>query len=394
MLAMNMKNNLQASLEAAPISRKETLGRLAELLDRNGISVEEIGKIERVSIYQSLTKNDEGIAEVHDLTAVRFAPAWETGPIWEPVRVGPTVKMPPIKTRAKTDTLWKTAVVLPDCQIGYFRKEDETLEGTHDEKAIEIALAITKDAKPDVIVLVGDNLDFPEFSNKYITTAPYQRTTQASIDRATLFGAQLRAAAPHARIVWIAGNHEERLPRAIAQNAAAAFGLRRGNLPDSFPVLSVPFLCRFDEPEINIEYLAGYPASMYWINERLRVIHGDKVNSNGVTASKYLAREKVSVLYGHIHRREWAEITRQDHDGPRTVLAASPGCLAKISGEVPSVKGGTDLFGRPITRYEDWQQGLAVVDFQEGDGPFNLELVPIRDGKARWRGKDYDAPDE
>ncbi len=128
--------------------------------------------------------------------------------------------------------------------------------------------------------------------------------------------------------MWIAGNHEERMPRFIASNAAAAFGLRRGNTPESWPVLSVPYLCHFEETAI--EYLPGYPASAFWINDRLRVIHGDRVNSNGVTATKFLAREKVSVLYGHIHRREWAEITREDHDGPRTILAASPGCLARI----------------------------------------------------------------
>jgi hypothetical protein len=82
-------------------------------------------------------------------------------------------------------------------------------------------------------------------------------------------------------------------------------------------------------------------------------------------------------------------MTREDHDGPRTILAASPGCLARIDGAVPSVKGGTDLDGRPIVRHEDWQQGIAVVDYQPGDGDFHLELVPIRDGEARWRGVDY-----
>jgi hypothetical protein len=240
--------------------------------------------------------------------------------------------------------------------------------------------------------MVGDNLDLPEFSTKYLTTAPFQRTTQAAIDRATLLAAQVRRAAPRARIVWLAGNHEERLPRMIASNAAAAFGLRKGNMPDSWPVLSVPFLCRFDE--YDVEFVPGYPASSYWINERLRVIHGDKVNSNGVTATRYLGSEKVSVLYGHIHRIEWAERTREDYDGPRTILAASPGCLARTDGAVPSVKGGTDLDGRPLTRHEDWQQGMCVVDFEPGDGRFYLEMVPIRDRHCRWRGIEYGAPDE
>ena len=389
---MSLADRIVDEATRTPGARREALGRIAELLERNGIDLDEIGQVKRVSLYQSLTKNEDGDAEIHDLTAVQLSPKWETGPEWPVIQPGPAVKLPTRKPLADKKSDWSTAVVLPDIQAGYFRLADDTLEATHDETAIETALAITRDARPDVVVLVGDNLDLPEFG-KYLTTAPYQRTTQATIDWATVFAARLRnAVGPDCRIVWIAGNHEERLPRSIATNAAAAFGLRRGNTPESWPVLSVPHLCRFDE--YLIEYLPGYPAAMFWINDRLRVIHGDKVNSSGSTASKYLAREKVSVLYGHIHRREWAEMTREDHDGPRTILAASPGCLARIDGAVPSVKGGTDLDGRPIVRHEDWQQGIAVVDYQPGDGDFHLELVPIREGHARWRGTDYCPPDE
>ena len=95
------------------------------------------------------------------------------------------------------------------------------------------------------------------------------------------------------------------------------------------------------------------------------------------------------MIFGHIHRREWAERTRDDYDGARTILAASPGCLARIDGAVPSTRGGHDLDGRPLFRSEDWQQGLAVVEYEPGDGDFVLELVPIRNGWARWRGVDY-----
>jgi len=372
-------------------ARREALGKIASLLDRNGIDIDEVGRVQRVSLYQSLIKNDEGEAEVVDLAAIQLSPAWEDGPKWELPNRGPQIKLPKRQVKPSRSTKWMTAAVLPDMQIGYFRLADDTLEPTHDETAIEVALAIVRASDPDVVVLHGDNLDLPEMG-RYAVTPAYSRTTQATIDRATVLCGQLRDAAPRAKIIWLAGNHEERLPRYIMQNAAAAFGLRRGSEPENFPVMSVPFLCRMDE--FDVEYRPGYPASNYWINDRIRVIHGDKVNSSGSTASKYLAREKVSVLYGHIHRREWAEMTREDHDGARTVLAASAGCLARIDGAVPSVKGGVDLDGRPIVRHEDWQQGLAIVDFQEGDGDFHLELIPIREGHARWRGVDYAPSDD
>jgi predicted phosphodiesterase len=237
-------------------------------------------------------------------------------------------------------------------------------------------------------VLVGDNLDLPELS-KYRLSPRFRDTTQATIDRTTTFAAELRAAAgPDASIKWLAGNHEERLPNYITDNATAAFGLRKGNSPDDWPILTVPFLCRLDEHDI--EFLPGYPANKVWINERLKVVHGHKV-SQGSTAHTYLASERVSIIYGHIHRREWAEQTRDTHEGKRTILAMSPGCLCRTDGRVPSTKGGVDHDGIPVEVTENWQQGVLVVTYEEGDGRFIPEQVPIHDGWAMWRGREITA---
>lgn len=370
----------------------QVLGKIAELLDRNGIDVDEIGRIQRVNVWQGFHKNADGEAEVVDLVGVQLLPGWADGPQWPVVQPAPPVRLPARKTVERKRSGWSTAVILPDMQVGYFRTVANDLEPIHDEAAITVALAAVRRIDPDLVVLVGDNLDAAELG-KYRTTPAYQRTTQAAIDRLGLLAAQLRNVAPHARIVWLAGNHEERLPNYILDNAVAAYGLRRANRPESWPVLSVPYLCHFDDH--GIEFLPGYPASSLWINDRLRVIHGDKVASGGSTAHKYLATEKVSVIYGHIHRREYGARTREDRDGPKEIMAASPGCLARIDGAVPSTKGGVDLDGRPLTRVEDWQQGFAVVRYEEGDGRFTYDNVAIHsDGPTRWalyEGREYQA---
>jgi hypothetical protein len=375
----------KAVVDASTGNKKTVLGKLEQMLNRNGIDVEEVGRIHKVSVYQSITKNDEGEAEKHDLYGIQFDPIWKDGPEWPVVQPGPAINIKPLKSSAK-NTDWPCAVVLPDIQMGFFKGVTGDLEATHDEAALSVALQIVKIAKPVQVVLVGDNLDLPEFG-KYRLSPAYAQTTQATIDRATEFCAELRQAAPDAEIIWLAGNHEERVPNYILDNAKAAFGLRRGRMPDSWPVLSVPNLCRFDE--FGIQYLSGYPASYHWITPRLRVIHGNKVASNNSTAHKYLATEKTSVIYGHIHRLEWAERTREDYDGAKTILAASPGCLARIDGAVPSTKGGIDLDGRPLHSTEDWQQGVAVVPYHPESGNFVYEQVPIRNGWAMWRGKEY-----
>lgn len=365
-----------------------SLGKIADLLKRNNIDPEEIGNVKKVSLYQSLTKNDEGEAEIHDLMGIQFSPAWESGPEWPVVQPGPSVKLPTPKVRTEKTVGYKTCVVLPDMQIGYFRGKDGNLEPTHDEDAISIALAITKQLNPDLVVMVGDNLDLPEFG-KYRLSSAYALTTQASIDRGTTLCAQVRAAAPSAEIKWLAGNHEERLVNFVLDNAKAAFGIKRGNSPDSWPCLSVPYLCRFDD--YGVDYIPGYPAGQFWVNQRLRIIHGTKVRSGGSTSHAYLNTEKTSVIYGHIHRREWAERSREDYDGPKTIMAASPGTLARCDGTVPSTKGSVDLDGRPMTIVEDWQQGIAVVTYEPGDGMFFYEQVPFHEGTACFRGRFYHA---
>jgi metallophosphoesterase superfamily enzyme len=320
-----------------------------------------------------------------DLKSVEYK---NSSPQWPVVQQGPQIKLPIFSEVKKEKSQFKTCVVLPDMQCGYFRDVSGDFVPLHDEAAIDLVVEFIKETKPDVIAMNGDNADFAEFG-KYRLTPAYQLTTQKTIDYLTTLAARLRSASPHAEIVWLEGNHEARLGNYILDNANAAFGLKRGNIPGSWPVMSLPYLCRFDE--YGVKYLPGYPASTYWVNRKLRIIHGHKVASGGSTAHKYLATEKTSVVYGHIHRREWAERTRQDWDQDKTILAASAGCLARVDGVVPSVKGGFDLDGRPIPSTEDWQQGIAIVHYVSGDGPFHLELVPIHSGSMFYRGKNYTA---
>ena len=384
-LLKNLENTEKQT--ASVDAKKKLLGTIADMLERKNIDLSEIGDIKKISLYQSMLKDEQGDAQIHDLAAIQFSPKWETGPEWPVITQGKPVQLQKTTTKPKPPANFKTCVIPPDIQIGYFRNMNGELEPTHDEAAINILLAVIKELQPELIVCVGDNLDLPEMG-KYLTYPSYAQTTQAAIDRATMFCAQMRAAAPHARIIWLAGNHEERMPKYILTNAAAAYGLRKGNTPESWPVLSVPYLCRMDE--FGVEYFPGYPAADFWVNKKLRIIHGDRVKSSGSTAHVYLNAEKTSVIYGHIHRIECAYKTREDYDGPRTIMAASPGCLARIDGAIPSTKGGVDLDGRPLVRHENWQQGIGIVEYEDdGEHKFSYECMAIYNGWSMFRGKEY-----
>lgn len=373
-----------------PVSerKKETNAKIAELLERSAISIDQVGRAEKIKVYQGFSKNKDGEPEVVDMVSISLSPSWDEGPKWPLIQQSDPVivrqNLP--KKFTKLGESWKTAVILPDIQAGFYFDGKNQLIPTHDERAIGVALQIVAAEDPDLVVMVGDGLDLPELS-KFRLTPAFQRTLQPTIDWTAQFGAKLRAAAPNARIIWLAGNHEERMPNYILDNAIAAFGIKRGEAPQEWPVFSVPFLCRFEEN--GIEFLPGYPANEFYINDRIKVIHGHKVNSTGSTVHKYLDTERVSTISGHVHRIEKGHRTRRTRNGSRTIMAASPGCLARVDGPVPSTKGATDLSGIPLTSYEDWQQGLAVVRYEEGDGRFIYTDIPIFDGWAMWRDKEF-----
>ena len=381
-------------------SNSALAAQLAELIMKNNIDLDEIGNIQKVSIRHNIGPDKNGFPQGKTTTSIQLSPKWDTGPEWPLITPAPRPAVQRQKTNTKPRTMkgWETAVIIPDIQFGFYKTgvaHDAPLAAIHDDEAVSVALQVIKDVNPDQVVMVGDNLDFAEFG-KYLTAPTFKQMIQPAIDRAAQFLEDLRIAAPNARITWIQGNHEKRLPMYIQSNAEAAFGITRGktkqtSLRDNWPVLSLPVLLWMDDLEIN--YLSGYPEAAYYVNSNLRIVHGDKVVSNGSTTNKYLNTNSVSVIYGHIHRNELAYQTRETDQGPRTIMAASPGCLCRIDGAVPSVKSGLDEFGVPVLQgAENWQQGLGIVQYQPkgvGGEYFNYEPMWIFKGRGIFRGQEY-----
>lgn len=380
-----------AESKKAKTHSKKVLNNVAELLERNGIGVEDVGAVTRVNIHQRFYKDEDGKAQVMDVTGVTLSPKWADGPEWPVVQQAkPTVIRRSKVVKTKPESPYKVAVVLPDPQIGYWRDIDTMeLDPFHDEAAIDVALQVTADIDPDRIINLGDTVDFAEFS-RFPKEMSFALTTQAGVDYAHSYLARQRAiVSPDATIDLIEGNHDARITKLIQANAAAAMGLRQANIPDAWPVMSIPHLLRLDE--LGVTYHSGYPASRVWLNNRLFCIHGHRVKSGGSTAALVVEDEKNSVIFGHVHRRERQDRTVHTREGPRTRTSITPGCLCRTDGVVPSTKGGYDILGRPISNFENWQQGFAVVTYVEGDGEFEIEMVSIHNGVAIYRGKRYEA---
>ena len=294
---------------------------------------------------------------------IRFEVDFDTEPKWVPVNRVESVPLPR-KEKSEKDKLRtsKRAVILSDLQIPFA-----------DEKAVEVALDVLRDTKPDQVVLVGDLLDLSAWS-KYIQRPEWASATQDAVIKAHQLLATIRKLAPTAEITVLEGNHDARMEKYALNNAQAAFGLKRANEPEGWPVLSVPYLTAMDTLDIN--YVSGYPANRHWINKNLQVRHGN-IARKGNTAVAVAQEERISTIFGHIHRVETQYLTHHTYDGGKTIGAWSIGCLCDIMGSVPSVRGGVDLRGKPVPNAENWQQGFCIVDYEEGDGAFNVQPIYV-----------------
>jgi len=64
------------------------------------------------------------------------------------------------------------------------------------------------------------------------------------------------------------------------------------------------------------------------------------------------------------------------------------GVTCSIIGDVPSVHSAVDDHNQVVRNQEQWQQSVAVItDYK--DGTYQFDNIMIRDGKAKYNGKEY-----
>jgi hypothetical protein len=211
-------------------------------------------------------------------------------PEWPVIQPASPVKLNylPLKDGPNLSGLKKSTFILPDCQIGYYRDINAgRLTPFHDLKAISATLNALVVYKPSEIVILGDFLDLAPLS-RYLQVAEFQMTLQPALNYAHSLLLQIRCiVGPDCKIVYLPGNHERRLSQYILENAASLFGIKKANIPNSWPISSIPSLLRLDE--LNIEYLAEYPGGEYWITPKLLCTHAPEKNKD----------LRASLIHGH-----------------------------------------------------------------------------------------------
>jgi len=276
----------------------------------------------------------------------------------------------------------KKGVLIPDTHIGY-RRESYTRDMIpfHDRRCLDIDLQIIRDVDPDIIVILGDFLDMPNWSKKFIRSPEFSSILQAAAKEGHWWLRNMREIAPNAQMYYIQGNHEERLPRFLKSSTKAAYGIKPATATEDDPdLVSVERI--LDLPSLQIEWIGDYPDGGHWINDNLVAEHGDTTSSkSGKTAGKVLDDARESHVFGHVHRVESATKTAYPKNGPKEYQATSLGCQVYLD------DNGTEAPGRK--KKQDWQNAVGVVEYESGNGYFSINPILIYDGQMIFNSKKY-----
>lgn len=290
------------------------------------------------------------------LTLVRQVAVETAIPPIQPIHI----KVSTPKEKKATKKQFKKAVYLSDAHIGFHRNlRTGQLEPYHNRKHWSAVLSYLRDNPVDLFVLGGDIMDMGDMSDKFTQTPDGHFTTQpALVETAWLIGSILDAIPASSKLVYIEGNHENRLPRFLLNHFSSAFNVSSVRFSEE-PILSVPeLIVGQGVDQSRIEWVGDYPNGAYWLNNTTRLIHGHISKSRaGATAGAYLDEINASTIFGHIHRHEVASMSLQSRSGQEvetTVFTAQSFGMFGVPSQVP-----------PFKANHNWQQGFGILRYDE-----------------------------
>lgn len=235
------------------------------------------------------------------------------------------------------DGFW---VVMSDLHIPY-----------HVPEVVEIAITRAAKRRGASVLLNGDILDSHEVSDfDKDPSAPRYIAERAA---ALQFFAYLRKRLPKRRIIFKAGNHDERLGRYMMRRAPAVFGLPGTTLPDILRLR-----------DFGIEYVGDKrPIRIGSLN----VLHGHE-HRGGITAPVNPARglflrSKANAACGHFHQ---TSSHREKNLNGKEIACWSIGCCCGLNPDYA-----------PLNK---WNHGFAEVELFKGK--FHFRNVEVMNGEV------------
>jgi len=362
---------------------QEELEKLSQAFNESGLpfTPEDLAKADKAGFHVGYIKNRDGEIEyTKPLPHVDFGRGGNRPLIFQSVE--PRIIKHSRGNIPKRDH--DIIFVFGDAQIGY-RRIDGELVPLHDEEAIRAAQKFAHDLKPNYVVDAGDTTDFAELSRFAPDSDHFQGTLQPSLQRTHDLYAEFTAATPKAERWVVDSNHTKRLGDFVLKNAFPLYNIKQAG--EVYPAMSYPGLLKLDK--IGWNFVGGYQTAEYRHkgDDNLVIIHGSDAVSQGSTAAK-IAKKNYgrNIVQGHAHRMESQYHT--DRYG-NMFGAFVVGALCRRDGIVPSYYSSIDQFNKPVTNYENWQNGVLVIE-DYGNNKFVFHQVPIINGVIYYNGKTYD----
>ena len=284
--------------------------------------------------------------------------------------------------RKHSKSALNVSVALFDLHIGFSFDKKGNLVPYQDRNAIANALAVCEHLDENFgikeIILAGDALDLAEWSTKFVTRPEFYGTTQPALKEMAWLLSYMKRKFSRTKIIFMDGNHEKRVEDSIIEHLGWAYRLTPGDLEDTnTEVFTIQNLLGLDR--MGIEYRGNYPNNDVWLNDYLKISHGSIArNASTATAKAVLGQDRVSVVYGHIHREEVATEIESRREERKVIRAVCPGCLCHVDGRIP-----------PVGRQTRWTNGFAVLWYD--DKSEFIDTVPIVDNQAVYHGKSFKA---
>jgi hypothetical protein len=306
-------------------------------------------------------------------------------------------------------TSWRTWIATPDAQIGYWMDHKGIFHTIHDERCFDlvfqVASALAQDGGIHGWLDVGDfaDLSAPSRHNPTKIDTHVNCLNMAFERGAEEFARRRSIIGPNGELVILSGNHDIRLQTRANQEQPYLVGMRRAGDPDDeHPVLTVPFLMR--ARDYDVEWVPSYPTAYRRLNSNLLAFHSPAYGSKALdTARKIAARVHASVIFGHTHRRESLAENIETTKGNRTMEVWSDGTFARTDGSLPSQRNTFDEYGDrllvgnlPNKQWgmlsEAMHQGFSIIHVETEDRErFSVERVAIWDGFCQVRGQTFEA---
>ena len=204
-------------------------------------------------------------------------------------------------------------------------------------------------------------------------------------------------------LVILSGNHDSRLYKSLSNTASWLVGMKRPGDPEEWPVLSVPYLVR--ARDYQVEWCENFPGSYRKLNGNLVAMHSPVHGSKPFDTAKRIAQTiHASVVHGHSHRAESANFNLETTDkGVRTFSVFSSGCWARIDGSLPSSKNSFDSYGNRLVSSDQpgrrhgvllsrklSPKGMDILWVEQGGRErWSREHIDFWGGWAQWRGVEF-----